>query len=163
MSANDRFPEMFNPVLLQAAATVNSVAATDIVTMNDYHKVTFIVTTGTVTVGGGISVRQMDSVSDTVASESRLGIDYYWEKTAATAAAFTKTSADSLSSYGGITVANGDDSKMFVFEVRSSQLTQGNDCVALNFDDSTWNGALIQVMAIGHPRYPQATPLNMLA
>ena len=156
-------PEEMNPVLIQAASTVSSVAATDIITMNDYHKVTFIVTTGAVTVGGGISVRQMDSVSDTVASESRLGIDYYWEKTAATAAAYTKTSADSVSSYGGITVANGDDSKMFVFEVRGSQLTSGNDCIALSFDDSTWNAALVQVTAIGHPRYPQATPLDMLA
>jgi len=160
---NPQIPAEMNPVLLQAAATVSSVAATDIITMNDYHKVTFIVTTGTVTVGGGISVRQMDSVSDTVASESRLGIDHYYEKTAATAAGFTKTSADSVSSYGGITVANADDSKMYVFEVRGSQLTDGNDCIALSFDDSTWNAALVQVTAIGHPRYPQETPLNMLA
>lgn len=163
MSANIRLPEGLNPVLLQAAATVNSVAATDILTMNDYHKWTFIVTTGTVTVGGGISVRQMDSVSDTVASESRVDLDYYWEKTANTAASFTKTSANSLSSAGGITVANSDDSKMYVFEVRGSQLTQGNDCIALYFDDSSWNAALVQITAIGHPRYPEATPLDGLA
>jgi len=131
--------------------------------MSDYHKVTFIVTTGTVTIGGGISVRQMDSVSDTVASESRLGIDSYYEKTAATAAGFTQTSADSVSSYGGITVANADDSKMFVFEVRGDQLDDDNDCVALSFDDSTWNAALVQVTAIGQPRYRQATPLDMLS
>jgi len=162
-TANLRIPEGLNPVLLRAASTVSSVAATDILTMNDYHKWTFIVTTGTVTVGGGISVRQMDSVSDTVASESRLAIDYYWEKTANTAAAFTKTNADSLSSYGGITVANADDSKMYVFEVRGSQLSGTNDCIALNFDDSTWNAALVSVVAIGHPRYPQASPLDGLA
>src|SRR6056297_1285899 len=157
------FPEEMNPVLLQAAATVSSTAATDIIKMSDYHKVTFIVTTGTVTVGGGISVRQMDSVSDTVASESRLGIDSYYEKTAATAAGFTQTSADSVSSYGGITVANADDSKMFVFEVRGDQLDDDNDCVALSFDDSTWSAALVQVTAIGQPRYRQATPLDMLS
>ena len=157
------FPEEMNPVLIQAAATVSSTAATDIMTMNDYDKVTFVVTTGTVTVGGGISVRQMDSVADTVANESRLGIDRYYEKTAATAAGFTKTSADSVSSYGGITVANGDDSKMFVFEVRGEDLTDGNDCIALSFDDSTWNAALVQVTAIGHPKYRQATPLDMLS
>jgi len=163
MGANDRFPEMFNPILLRAAATLSSVAATDIVTLNDYHKVTFVLTAGTVTTGGNVSIRQMDSVGDTVSAESRMGIDYYWEKTAATGAAFTKTSADTISSYGGITIGASDDSHMWVFEVRGSQLTQGNDCVALYFDSSAFNTTLVQVMAIGHPRYPQASPLNMLA
>ena len=52
---------------------------------------------------------------------------------------------------------------MFVFEVRGSQLSSANDCIALYFDDSTWNAATVQITAIGHPRYPQATPLNALA
>jgi hypothetical protein len=150
-------------ITIQAAATVSSVAATDIINMKNYHKVSFIVTTGTVTVGGGISVRQMDSVSDTVASESRLGIDCYWEKTAAASGAHTKTAADSLSSYGGITVANGDDSKQYIFEVRGDQLDSSNNCIALSFDDSTWNAALVSVTAVCHPRYHQAQPVTALA
>lgn len=151
-------------ILIQAATSVSSVAATDIINMEDYQKVTFIVTTGTVTVGGGISVRQMDAVTDTVASESRLGIDCYWEKTAAASGSHTKTTADSLSSYGGVTVANGDDSKMYTFEVRGSALTQGNNCIALYFDDSTWNAAGVSVLAICHnSRYHQAQPVTALA
>lgn len=158
-----RFPEDMNPMLLRPAATLSSVAATDVITMNDYHKVTFIMTFGTTTTGGNVSVRQMDAVGDTVASESRLGIDYYWEKTDITGAAFTKTTANSVSSAGAITVADADDSKMYVFEVHGSQLSSSNDCIALYFDTSAFNATIVQVTAIGHPRYPQATPLDMLA
>ena len=161
--SNIRLPEDGNVLLLRAAATLSSVAATDIITMNDYHKVTFILTVGTATTGGNVSVRQMDSVSDTVANESRLGIDYYWEKTAAAGTSLTKTSADSISSAGGITVANADDSKMYVFEVMGSQLSSSNDCIALYFDSSTWNTTLVQVTAIGHPRYAGATVQDMLS
>ena len=156
--------EQAETILLRAGAALSSVAATDIIHMENYDKVSFIVTCGTVTTGGGISVREMDSVSDTVASESRLGINYYWEKTHSASGSHTKTSADSLSSAGGITVANGDDSKMYVFEVRAEQLSSSNDCIALYFDDSTWDATPVQVTAICHrARYKQAQPVTALA
>lgn len=150
-------------IQLRKPATLSSVAATDIITMNDYHKVSFVLAVGTVTTGGGVSIRQMDAVTDTVASESRLGLDFYWEKAAGASGSHTKTSADSISSYGGITVANGDDSKVYLFEVRASELDSNNDCVALYFDDSSWNATNVEVFAICQPRYQQAQPVSALA
>ena len=156
------FAEDFKVVPLLVQQTVSSVAATDVINMSEYDKVTFIITTGTVTVGGGISFREMDAVGDTVASESRVGIDYYWEQGGSASDTYTKNSADSLSSAGGITVADGDDSRVFITELRGSQLTDGNNCVAAYFDDSSFNGAF-EVLAICHPRYKGQSPPSALA
>ena len=145
-------------------STLSSVAATDVMNMENYQKVTFIVGVGTVTTGGNISIRQMDAVGDTVSAESRLGIDYYWENAGATSDTWTKTSADSVSSYGGITVGATDDSRMYKFEVRASQFKSDNNCVALYFDSSAFNITLVQVLALGHEaRYPQASMITALS
>ena len=152
----------FTP-LVHPPATKSSAAATDIFVMENYQKVTFIVGVGTVTTGGSISVRQMDSVGDTVLSESRLAVDFVYENAGATSDTWTKRSADSISSYGGCTVGNSDDSRLFMFEVRASQLDSSNNCVALAFDSSTWNTTLVSVIAIGHEaRYPQEAMLTAL-
>lgn len=158
----ENFAESYKVAPLLVQQTVSSVAATDIVNMSEYDKVTFLITTGTVTTGGGISFRQMDAVGDTVASESRVAIDYYWEQGGAASDTYTKNSADSLSSYGGITVANGDDSRVFIAEIRGSQLASSNNCVACYFDDSAFNGAF-EVLAICHPRYKSQSPPSALA
>ena len=153
----------FTP-LVYPPATKNSVAATDIISMENYQRVTFIVGVGTVTTGGSISVRQMDSVGDTVASESRLAVDYVYENAGATSDTWTKRSADAISSYGGVTVGNSDDSRLFMFEVRASQLSSANNCVALYFEPSTWNTTLVSVIAIGHEsRFPQEAMITALA
>jgi len=156
------FAEEYKVVPLLTAQTVSSVAATDVINMSEYDKVTFLVTTATVTVGANVSFRQMDSVADTVASESRVGIDYYWEQGGSASDTYTKNSADSISSAGGITIANGDDSRVFIAELRGSQLSSSNNCVALYVDDSTANMAM-EVLAICHPRYKQASPPTALA
>jgi len=157
-------PQDAELIHLRAPAVLRSVAATDIINMDTYDKVTFIVTMGTVTTGGNISIRQMDSVSDTVSAESRLDLDYYWEKTAAASGSHTKTSANSISSHGGITVAAGDDSHMWTFEVRGEMMESDNNCVALYFDTSAFNCSPVQVMAICHrSRYHQAQPPSALA
>ena len=158
------FAQETETILIRAGATLSSVAATDIINMENYDKVTFIVTMGTVTTGGNISIRQMDSVSDTVSAESRLALDYYYEKTHSASGSITKTSADSISSYGGITVADADDSKMYIFEVRGEMLTSSNNCVALYFDTSAFNATPVQVTAVCHrARYKQTQPVTALA
>ena len=157
-------PQETETILIRPGATLSSVAATDIINMENYDKVTYIVTMGTVTTGGAISIREMDSVSDTVASESRLALDFYWEKTHGASGTITKTTADSISSYGGITVADADDSKMWIFTVRGSMLTSSNNCVALYFDTSAFNATPVQVTAICQgARYQQAQPVTALA
>ncbi|MCP4568395.1 MAG: hypothetical protein GY841_12530 [FCB group bacterium] len=144
--------------------TVSSVAATDVITLNKYQKVTFVVGVGTVTTGGNISVRQMDSVGDTVASESRVDVDYVYENAGGASDTYTRRAGDSISSYGGCTVANADDSAIFLFEVRASQLASSNDCVALYFDSSTWNTTLVTVTAIlSDARYKQKVMPTALA
>lgn len=158
----EHIAESTKVVPLLAPVSVSSVQATDVINMSEYDKVSFIVQTGTVTTGANISLRQMDAVGDTVASESRLALDYYWEQAGAASDTYTKTSADSISSYGGITVADADDSRVYLFEVKGIQLAAGNNCVALYVDDSTAN-LLINVVAVCTPRYPQASPPSALA
>ncbi len=159
----ENFAQDFKIVHLLAPVAISSVQATDVINMSEYDKVTFVVETGTVGTGGGLSCREMDAVGDTVASESRLDIVTYWESGGAASDTYTKTSADSLSSYGGITIANADDSRVYIFEVRGAQLAEGNNCVALYFDDSTISSMLVAVQAICHPRYKQAAPPSAIA
>ena len=157
------FAEDFKVAVILGQQTVTSVAATDVINMSEYDKVTFIITTGTVGTGTGLSFRQMDAVGDSVATESRVAIDYYWEADwGAGSDTYTKNSADTLSSYGGITIANGDDSAIFITEIRGSQLTDGNNCVACYVDSSAASLA-IQIEAICHPRYKSQSPPSALA
>ena len=158
----ENFAQSYKVAPLLAPVSVTSVQATDVINMSEYDKVTFIIETGTVTVGANISFRQMDAVGDTVASESRVAITEYWEQAGAASDTYTKNSADSISSYGGITVANGDDSRIYIAELKGIQLTSPNDCVACYVDDSTAN-MLMSVVAICHPRYKQASPPSALA
>jgi hypothetical protein len=153
----------FTP-LVYPPATKSAIFATDVVSLENYQKVTFIVGMGTVTTGGNFSVRQMDSVGDTVASESRVDLDFVYENGGATSDTWTKRVADSVSSVGGITVGDADDSTLFMFEVRASQLSSANNCVALNMDTSAINATLVSVIAIGHEaRFPQEAMITMLA
>ena len=158
------FPETILPVPLLVAQTVSSVAATDVINMDTYDTVTIMITTATITTGGNITVRQMDDVGDTVASESTLDIDCYWEQAGATNDTYTKNaSADSISSVQGITVGNADDSRIYVFEVRGEQLASSNNCIALYFESSAFNGAF-EVTALCHnSRYKQSVQPSALA
>ena len=158
------FAEETETILIRAGATLSSVAATDIINMENYQKVTFILTMGTVTTGGAVSIRQMDSVSDTVASESRVPLDFYWEKTHGASGTITKTTADTITSHGGITVADADDSKMWIFTVDGHMMESSNNCVALYFDTSAFNATPVSVTAICQlARYKQSQPVTALA
>lgn len=159
-----QMPEIGLPVPLLVAQTVSSVAATDVINMDTYDTVTVMINTATVTVGGNITVRQMDAVGDTVASESTLNIDCYWEQAGSASDTYTKNaSADSISSVQGITVANGDDSRIYVFEVRGEQLASSNNCIALYFESSTFNGAFAVTAFCHNSRYKQSVQPTALA
>ena len=151
--------------LLYPPQTVSSATATDIINVDTYDKVTFVVCVGTATVGGEILVKQMDSVGDTVASESNLNLIHYYENGGGASDTYTKNSADTIStSYTGCTVGNSDDSAIFLFEVEGSQLASSNNCLALYFNSSSWNCTLVHAYAICHGgRYQQSAPPTALA
>ena len=156
---NSLVEESYVAALLQPVS-LSSVVATDIINMENYDKVTFIVQSGSVGTGGNISIRQMDAVTDTVSTEDRFDLDFYWEATAGTGT-FTKTTADTISSFGGVTVADAEGSKIWVFEVRAEQLAAGNTCVALYNDTAGAASMLLSAIGVCHKsRYKAATPPN---
>lgn len=158
------FPETILPVPLLVQQTITSVAATDIINMDTYDTVTILMTTATITSGGNVTVRQMDAVTDTVSAESTLNLDCYWEQAGAANDTYTKNaSADSISSVRGITIANADDSRIYVFEIRGEMLSSSNNCIALYFESSGFNGA-VEVTALCHnSRYKQSVQPTALA
>jgi len=151
----------FTP-LVYPPVTKTSVAETDIFHMENYQKVTFILGVGTVTSGGNVTVRQMDDVGDSVAAASTVDLDLVYECPGNDT--WTRRTADNVSSIGGVTIGSSDSSHIYMFEVRASQLSSANDCVALYFESSGLSVTLVSVLAIGHEsRFPKEPMLTALA
>ena len=97
-----------------ATGKVTSVATGDWIHMENFQKVTFLFTTGTVTVGGKIGIQKATNKSGsgnvTITNSTPAGIEVWAGGKDYTAAAGTYAAASTTSTGAYINVANSDDS-----------------------------------------------------
>ena len=124
----------------------SSATSGDWISMKNYDKVTFILTCGTMTAGGNVIVQEAKNVSGS--SAATLTFNHYYKMTASTDT-YTKTSADSSGSADCITVANADDSKIFMVEVKADQLSDSFDCINMKVP-AALSSASLGIVAIAH-------------
>lgn len=141
-------------------ASRNSAASGDYVSMENYDKVTFIISIGAITAGGNVLIQQAKTAAG--GSAATLNFDYYHKMTASTDT-YTKTSANTASSADCITVGNSSDNKIFVVEVPASKLSSGFKFVNVK-TPAAFSAGLSSVVAIAHKaRYAQSAPPTALS
>ena len=141
-----------------ANATVSSTATGDYVNMENYQFVTFLLTTGTITVGGKVGIRK----SKTAAGSAETEITSAWVGNKFYSTATRSYSATSTGSSGKyIVVANSDDSKTLYATFDATLLSASYNFVGAYFVSSTWNGVITGTYLLHGPRYspPGADPV----
>lgn len=140
-------------------ASRSSAATGDWISMENYDKVSFIIQTGAVGTGGDIKILEATSASGS--SSAQVDISNYYKRSSADT--YTKASADSVSSNGGITVADADDSTTWVVEVNGASLSATKPWVTVQMPGA-FATALTSVVAIAHKaRYASQAPPTALS
>ena len=140
-------------------ATVSSTAEGDWVNMENHQKVTFVLVTGTVTVGGKIGIRKAASASGT--TKSSTAITSAWDGGKFYSGATIATTANSTVSSGAyIQVANSDDSKIFTATFDAKKLSASYPYIEAYFVSSTWNAVIMGTYVMWKTRYQQASMPN---
>lgn len=137
-------------------ATVSSTVAGDYVNMENFAKITFVLTTGAVTVGGKIGIRKATALGGSGATEitsAWTGNKHY----TATAGTYTATSlSPSTSSAKYIVVGNSSDSKTIYATFDATKLSASYPYVGAYFLGATWNAVITGTYILWGGRYQQA-------
>ena len=134
-----------------ANGQVTSTAAGDYVNMENFARVTFLLTTGAVTVGGKIGIRKAKNksgASATVVTSAWDGGKYYKSATGSYASA---SSAASSGAY--IVVGNSDDSKTIYGTFDATRLSASYPYVGAYFVSATWNAYITGTYLLHGQRY----------
>ena len=138
-----------------ATGAVTSTTAGDYVNMENYKKVTFLVTTGTVTTGGKIGIRKATAAGGSGAT----GITSAWDGSVDyTGTVGTYTTAATTSSGQYMNVADADDSKVLYATFDAAKLSASYPYVGAYFVSSTWNAVITGVYLLHGGRYQQSAP-----
>jgi hypothetical protein len=139
-----------------ANATVSSTAAGDYINMENFQKVTFLLTTGAVTVGGKIGIKKATNKSGGAAAEivePWIGNKHYTAAAGTyTATAMTKT----VSSAKYIVVGNSSDSRTIHATFDATLLSASNPYVGAFFKSGAWNAVITGVYILHNGRYQQS-------
>lgn len=148
------------PITVIAPAAHGSAATGDYINMKNYDKVSFWITTGAVTTGGNVIIKEAKDVSGT--SAATLSFGTFWEDAGAGVDAFTQRSADTSTSADCVTIADADDSTNFIVEVLAETLSASFDCVTATIP-AALSTANMAILAIGHKaRYQSYNPPTAL-
>ena len=135
-----------------AATTVNS----DVVSLENYHNVQFIIPIGTIS-GDTIAVTVEECDDFTPSNSTAIAFSYRLSSAVGTDSIGTRTAATTA----GVTIAATDDNKVLIIDVASDELTDGYPCVRVVLDPgANMSVFLVGAVAIMRPRYPQAAQIS---
>ncbi|MBT3274195.1 MAG: hypothetical protein HN368_13640 [Spirochaetales bacterium] len=135
-----------------AAVAVN----TDVVNLENYHNVQFIIPLGVVT--GDTIAATVEECDDTTPSNST-AIAFYYRLSSAVGT--DSMGARAVATTAGVTVAATDDNKVLIIDVASDELTDGFPYVrAVLTPGGSMTVLLVGAVAIMRPRYPQAVQVS---
>lgn len=131
-------------------ATVSSTVAGDYINMENHGRVTFLLTTGTTTVGGKVGIRKAKNKSGASAAEvtsAWIGGKFY----STSAGLYAANSTASSGKY--ISVANSDDSKTLIATFDATNLSASYPYIGAYFKSAGMNAVIVGTYLLWQSRY----------
>ncbi|QCG93956.1 hypothetical protein E6C67_08385 [Azospirillum sp. TSA2s] len=155
MARQISIPSQYKIVQLTAPVTTNGGVTSDIISLKTAHKVTVIVDLKQAA-GHATQVSLVQATSVAGSTNKAAPASFVWANEDAVASD-TLVAQTNASSY---TVANSVKSKQIVFEVDPSALdiANGYDCLYVTVGDSSQATNFVNITALLHTRFKQATP-----
>ena len=142
--------------IIHPVDTTTSAPTCDIVGMQKYNHLTFILQTGTNSKGFAITVEECS----TAAGGSNVALSDFNYREMAT----TDTWGALTASSGTLTVADADDNHVFAIEIDADELTAGKPFVSLVCAAPASGNNFVSAIAIlSEPRYAQDVPVTAIA
>ena len=157
----NNFDERYHVVgLASPVDTTTTTVSSDVVNMENYHAVTFLVYFGTIT--GDTVVVTVEECDDVTPSNSTPIIFKYRESGATgTSDAWGDITAATVA---GFTAAADDDDHILMIGIDASELSAGYPMVRVVADPGSSASAVeIAILAILDPRYPQSAQVTAIA
>ncbi len=140
------------PVIHPADITTNA-TNTDIVGLKEYNHATFLVQTGTNSVGCTLTVQECDDV--TPSNSTAIAFNYREMATVDTWGSLTASAST------GVTIAAADDNHMFAIEVDADELTDGYPYVRVCLSaPASGNNYYSAVAIMSEPRHGLEIPVS---